>query len=196
MSAALLDDLLAGYVAPVRVAFATPTPAKVAKSANREHPCGLAPALAVCEGLRNSAKLAGADAGGSPNSQTFAGIRKLETGLRSEETCGSSQDSQISQVCPLQCATAETWTDADIARFVDRRARLMCWGWVEPAAEALAERLVKRDREHDGRVSCTECKHYRSGRCGNHAAALLHSPELGRDLAATLQRCPGFQPAR
>ena len=36
------------------------------------------------------------------------------------------------------------WTDADIARFLDRRARLMRWGWAEPEAEKLAERLVKR----------------------------------------------------
>lgn len=91
---------------------------------------------------------------------------------------------------------AVAWTDADIARFLDRRARLLRWGWAEPDAETLAERLVKRDREHDGRVSCTDCGHYRQGRCGNHKAALLHSPEVGRDLAAMLQRCPGFQPMR
>ena len=132
MSAALLDDLLAGYVAPVRVALAAPTPAKAAKAANREHPCGPAPALAVCEVLRIPANPAGADAEASPDSQTFAGIRKLQTGPRSEETCRSSQDSQISQGCHLQCATvsdadlaAIAWTDADIARFLDRRARLM-----------------------------------------------------------------------
>ena len=70
----------------------------------------------------------------------------------------------------------------------------MRWGWAEPEAEKLAERLVKRDREQDDRVCCADCRHYRPGRCGNHRAALLHSPELGRDLAATLQRCPGFKP--
>ena len=89
---------------------------------------------------------------------------------------------------------ATAWTDADIARFLDRRARLMRWGWTEPEAENLAERLVKRDREGDGRVICAECRHYRPGRCGNHRAALLHSHEVGRDLAAMLQRCPGFKP--
>jgi hypothetical protein len=88
------------------------------------------------------------------------------------------------------------WTDADIARFTDRRVRLLRWGWVEPEAEKLAARLVKRDREHDDRVSCTDCSHYRPGRCGNHRRAGLHSPDVGRDLAALLQRCPGFQPSR
>lgn len=85
-----------------------------------------------------------------------------------------------------------SWTDVDIARFLDRRARLMRWGWSEPEAEKLAERLVRRDREGDDRVSCTDCRHYRPGRCGNREAAGLHSQEVGRDLAALLQRCDGF----
>ena len=193
MSAALLDDLLAGYVAPVRFAFAAPTLAKAAKAANRELPRDPAPALAVCEGMRIPANPAGADAEISPGSQTFAGIRKPETGPRSEQTFGSSQDSQDSHGCPLQSATADGWSDANISAFIDRHARLLRWGWAEPEAEKLAERLVKHDRENDVRVSCTDCAHYRPGRCGNHSAAGLHSAELGRDLAATLQRCPGFQ---
>ena len=84
------------------------------------------------------------------------------------------------------------WTDADIARFTDRRARLMRWGWPEAEAEKLADRLVQRDRDIDDRVSCTDCQHYRPGRCGNHRRAGLHAPDVGRDLAALLQRCPGF----
>jgi len=88
------------------------------------------------------------------------------------------------------------WTDADIARYLDRRARLMRWGWTEHDAELLAERLVRRDREGDARVSCTDCRHYRPGRCGNHRAAGLAGVELGRDLAATLQRCNGHEGER
>lgn len=45
----------------------------------------------------------------------------------------------------------------------------------------------------DERVRCTDCAHYRPGRCGNYRAARLHSPEVGRDLAALLQRCLGFR---
>ena len=86
---------------------------------------------------------------------------------------------------------AVAWTDGDIARFLDRRTRLIGWGWPEADAEKLAERLVKRDREQDDRVSCTDCRHYRPGRCGNHRPAGLHSGEVGRDLAAMLQRCGG-----
>jgi hypothetical protein len=64
------------------------------------------------------------------------------------------------------------------------------------AYEALADRLVRRDRDLDARVSCADCKHYRPGRCGNHIAAGLRSPEVGRDLAALLQRCDGFSNVR
>ena len=88
--------------------------------------------------------------------------------------------------------SAVAWTDADVTRFLDRRARLLRWGWAEPEAEALAERLVRRDREADPRVSCADCQHYRPGRCANHRRAGLWSAEIGRDLGGMLQRCAGF----
>ena len=87
---------------------------------------------------------------------------------------------------------AVAWTDADITRFIDRRARLMRWGWPESEAEKLADRLVQRDRDIDDRVSCTDCLHYRPGRCGNHRHAGLNMPDIGRDWAALLHRCPGY----
>ena len=199
MSAALLDDLLADYIAAVRIAHAAPTLAKAANPANREHPCRLAPDSEPCEELRIPAKTEQRWLDAKRDSQTFAAVRKPQSEPRSKETCGSSQDSQNSQGCPSAFPMVEpfgltpvAWTDADITRFLDRRARLMRWGWAEPDAEKQAEKLVKRDREADDRVSCTDCNHYRPGRCGNHRAAGLNSPELGRDLAATLQRCPGF----
>jgi hypothetical protein len=97
---------------------------------------------------------------------------------------------------PESLDLAAAWTDAEILAFLDRRARLLRWGWAEPEAESLADRLVRRDREVDQRVSCTDCRHYRPGHCGNHRRAGLNVPDVGRDLAAMLQRCPGFQPAR
>ena len=203
MSAALLDDLLADYIAPLHVAPAAPVIAKAAKAANLEHRCGLAPDPEPCDDLRISAKAEQRSAGAEPESQAFAALRNPQIGPRSEGTCGSSQDSQISQGCLSTRAGATSldlaavaWTDADIARFLDRRARLLRWGWTEPEAETLADRLVRRDREADERVSCTDCRHYRPGRCGNHERAGLCVPDLGRDLAAMLQRCPGFQAAR
>ena len=89
---------------------------------------------------------------------------------------------------------AVAWTDGDIAAFLDRRARLMRWRWSEADAEKLAERLVIRDREQDDRVSCTDCRYYRPGFCANHQGAGLRERNVGRDLAALLQRCPGFCP--
>ena len=88
--------------------------------------------------------------------------------------------------------SAVTWTDGDIDRFLTLRARLLRWGWPEPEAEALADRLVRRDRELDARMSCADCQHYRPGRCSNHRRAGLSTPDVGRDLAGMLQRCPGF----
>lgn len=84
------------------------------------------------------------------------------------------------------------WQDADIERFKSRFNRLVRWGWPTADAEALAERLTLRDRAGDTRVSCADCRHYGLGRCCNHRRAGLQTPEVGRDLAAMLQRCAGF----
>lgn len=197
MSAALLDELLADFLAPVRGSHAAPTPAKAAKAANREHPCGPALDPQRCEDLRTPANAQQHETGDRLTSQEFAAVRTVENEPQSEQACGSSQDSQDSQACPriaLDLA-AVAWTNADIGRFSDRRARLLRWGWAEPEAEELAERLVKRDREHGERMSCTDCRYYRPGRCGAHSTAGLQSPEVGRDLAEMLQRCPGFMAA-
>jgi hypothetical protein len=91
---------------------------------------------------------------------------------------------------------AVAWSDSDMARFHDRRARLLRWRWPEADAERWAARLVQRDRDADPRVSCADCGAYRPGRCGNHEPAGLLLPEVGRDWVALLQRCPGFQTAR
>ena len=115
--------------------------------------------------------------------------------------------SEISVVCeaaalPHPCGDMPTLRtdrarprdDGDTGRRLARRARLQRWGWPADEAEALADRLTRRDLTgDDDRVSCTDCRHYRPGRCRNHRRAGLYSAELGRDLAGLLQRCPGFQ---
>lgn len=88
--------------------------------------------------------------------------------------------------------TALAWTDSDIARFLTRRARLLRWGWPEPDAVELAGRLAKRDRDRDDRVNCTDCMHFRPGRCDNHRQAALTVASIGKDWSALLQRCDGF----
>jgi hypothetical protein len=71
-------------------------------------------------------------------------------------------------------------------------------------SEALADKLVIRDRETDDRQSCLECKHlsgygHASWRCGNWRAAdiaiRLHDTQLPADLVLQLQRCDGFATA-
>jgi len=100
---------------------------------------------------------------------------------------------------PLKPAFAElsaprgAWADSHPARFLDRRTRLLRLGWIAGKAEAVAARLVMRDREADDRVTCVECRHYRPGQCGNYRTAGLQAPEVARALAEILQRCPGFR---
>jgi hypothetical protein len=83
------------------------------------------------------------------------------------------------------------WDESEIAAFTARRNRLMRWGWAEPQADAVAERLTLRDRDGDDRITCTECSAYRPGRCGNHRRTGLGTADVGRDLATMSQRCLG-----
>ncbi len=86
-------------------------------------------------------------------------------------------------------------TEAECERYTWRMERLTRWGWPQTDAQELAERLTRRDRTDDDRVTCTDCHHYRPGRCGNHRRAGLSVVDVGRDLAATLQQCHGFRPS-
>lgn len=202
MSAAmLLDELLAGFAPSVHDAWSGPTPAKAANPANRKQPRGISVHSGHCEDLRNAANPEPDTPVVDNDSRGFAAVRNLSDDPHSKQPCGFSQDSQDSHGVPdlkpsAPDLSAVAWTDEDIARFLARRARLLRWGWPEPEAEALADRLVRRDRELDARVSCADCRHYRPGRCGNHRRAGLSTPDMGRDLAGLLQRCPGFQTVR
>lgn len=87
------------------------------------------------------------------------------------------------------------WTEREIESFNARFARLTAVGMSDEQAEALAERLVARDRQQDDRTICAvECRHFRPGTntCGNHRQADMPR-ELG-DIAGMPQRCAGFAP--
>ena len=131
-----IDKLLADLIAPPGNAFMVRASAKVAIAANRDDWRGAATDPALCEGLRKSANPDGDDALAGANSQEFAALRSPVDRVQSEQRRGPSQVSQDSQGWPSACATVEAldfaavaWTHADIARFLDRRARLMRWGW-------------------------------------------------------------------
>jgi hypothetical protein len=84
------------------------------------------------------------------------------------------------------------WDDATIARFISRRNRLLRLGWLAENAEAVADRLARRDEEGDDRVACVECANLVRGRCTRHRQAEIGA-EVGRDLASRLQRCNAFK---
>jgi len=87
-------------------------------------------------------------------------------------------------------------TTAEIAALGARVGRFAGLGVPARQAERLADRLVLRDREKEGRALCLECIHYRAGgRCVNAKRAGLadvSQTALPAYLAATLQRCDGF----
>ncbi|WP_406626079.1 hypothetical protein [Acidovorax sp. SDU_ACID1] len=85
---------------------------------------------------------------------------------------------------------------AEIERFGARLVAFMGKGLRPDSAEALANRLVRHDRDGDGRRTCLECSHDHAGRCGNWRAAGLGKPRLPEGMATQLQRCPGFWGAR
>ena len=125
----------------------------------------------------------------SPRARLTHDLRAAIIGCRAdllallEPQRGTKQSESIAPALPTP-GTIE-------ARRREIRARLARWGWPANDAEATARRIVGRDSD-DGRRTCTDCRHYRPGRCGNHRAAGLQSPDVGRDLAAMLQRCPAF----
>lgn len=91
---------------------------------------------------------------------------------------------------------------AEIDGFMLRVGRFTALGLNQADAEALADNLVQRDRGHDERRVCLECRHlYGRGRwrCANGRQAgpvpVQLSTAMAGDLVRTLQRCNGFNPA-
>ena len=92
-------------------------------------------------------------------------------------------------------------TGAEIDNFKARLSKFGDKGLTATDCEALADKLVKRDRESDDRRVCLECKHLSgvgqtSWRCGNWQAAGIanyaRDTQLPADLVLQLQRCDGF----
>ena len=95
-------------------------------------------------------------------------------------------------------------TGAEIDNFTARLARFTNKGLSLEDAEALADKLVTRDRESDDRRLCLECFHL-SGQfgktwdCRNWQRAGLairaRDAQLSAALVFQLQRCDGFKEA-
>lgn len=106
---------------------------------------------------------------------------------------------------PDQCCwpNSPAMNTVEIETFTARLLRFTAKGLPVPGSEALADKLVNRDREQDDRVICLECMNlggYGAGswRCTNwKAAGISVSPlyaSLPSDLVMQLQRCAGFTP--
>lgn len=90
---------------------------------------------------------------------------------------------------------------AEIENFMARLSRFSTKGMTIFDAEALADKLVTRDREQDDRRFCLECRYLAghgpgSWRCSNWQAAGIaicsRDAQLPADLVVQLQRCHGF----
>ena len=93
-------------------------------------------------------------------------------------------------------------TGAEIGTFTARLSRFTDKGLNLDDGEALADRLVKRDRDLDDRHLCLECLHlagHGSWRCCNWQrsgiAIQSRDAQLPGELVCTLQRCGGFSDA-
>jgi hypothetical protein len=91
---------------------------------------------------------------------------------------------------------------AEIDTFTARLRSFTDKGLPRSDADALADKLVIRDRESDERRVCIECRHltgYGAGswRCGNWQAAGVairsRDAQLPADLVAQFQNCYGFE---
>lgn len=96
----------------------------------------------------------------------------------------------------LDEAHRDTWSAADIARFIARVAAVRKRGFGECDAEDVAERLHLLDVQAEGRVLCLGCRHLSGSsatgwRCGNHQAAAMPR-ELAAEVVTLPQQCPGF----
>jgi hypothetical protein len=96
---------------------------------------------------------------------------------------------------------SEAMNTREIDTFTARLARFTDKGLSIDDGEALADKLVMRDREQDTRRLCLECKHLGgwagSWRCGNWQAAQVairaRDVQLPHELVTMLQHCTGFK---
>jgi hypothetical protein len=87
---------------------------------------------------------------------------------------------------------SDAMTGAEIDRMVLRIERFVVRGLNLIDADALADKLVIRDRDGDERRTCLECDNLRRRRCIQWQLAGIGGPEVSVDLVGVFQRCAGF----
>ena len=83
---------------------------------------------------------------------------------------------------------SDAWTETEIGRYARRLLSFAGRGVEMSTAEALADKLVGRDRDQDERRMCLECSNCQQGRCTRWRAAGLGQPAIPGDLMTMLQR--------
>lgn len=94
---------------------------------------------------------------------------------------------------------SDAMNSGEIDTFTARLARFTDKGLSLDDGEALADKLVTRDRDSDDRRLCLECLHLRSGAglsgCNQWRRAGLGAAGVPADLVRQLQRCKSFTKA-
>lgn len=122
------------------------------------------------------------------------------------------EDSELARLRKEQAArwddeaTIQTaMTDSERECFTERLVLFSDKGVDLDTGEALADKLLKRDRTGDGRRLCLECANFNgrgagAWRCGNvqraGIATQARDAQLGTALVSQLQRCDGFTAAQ
>ena len=98
---------------------------------------------------------------------------------------------------------SQAMTSAEIDTYTARLARITDKGVSLDDGEALADKLVQRDRESDDRRLCLECTHL-AGHAGlwgcrnwqrARVVSTMRNAGLSAALVCQLQRCDGFKEA-
>jgi hypothetical protein len=115
-----------------------------------------------------------------PGQDTCQGQDKIEAALLVSRTGHIDEMSPITLVDWY--SQGWVWTEVETQTFLVWHNRFLGLGLSDTRAENLADELVARDREHDDRRLCFECRHCRPGPCCVKQLAVLD----------VLQRCDHF----
>ena len=123
--------------------------------------------------------------------ETLAKFRAASLALDAQQAKTGDVDQDPDRHC---WPHSDAMTTAEIDRFSVRLLAFIGKGVADQEAEALADKLVKRDRDGDDRRICLECVHCAHGRCNQWRAADLGQSEIPIGVTTQLQRCGGFTP--
>ena len=119
----------------------------------------------------------------------------VQARLRAKSLASDAEQAGASAADPDRACWPYTaaWTESEIGHYARRLLSFAGRGVEMSTAEALADRLVGRDRDADDRHLCLECTGMQQGRCTHWRATGLGQPGIPAGMATTLQRCEVFR---